>query len=435
MIADILKNIIIGAPGSYNMLSLEIEIGGKTSFERSPTVFHEYTHYLQNMTTINGFSSLNKYFHVLLVSFTKLGTDPYDPTLPLCNYLELQSVLGDKNIENIQRRRFWGMDIDNITNKFVFQKTDLDDYIITEKKCIDNYSGLTFTIPYIALDGENIPINETIIKENMSLVNSIIGSHGNDILSEEDIKQILEYEHLEYIVLFDFINHYLPNHNLLKLIYCICEIGLNTTEEIFGFVLRLIQEKADKFSKIGTENVIILLREMIKYDEIINKLFSLIFTKDIPKTIALFNSFDFSTNQFVGIMYNFYNFLINGVKYRETQKTLYIDHLTNEYIQNLTAVIGCPIIYFKEDNEYKNISNTPEYFFTDFAYLHGTLKLFTILYTSNITSCPFSNGNICQVQRNEKCNHDCLQNYYNDVYKNCLLSNALNCSGIRKENR
>jgi hypothetical protein len=432
---EILSNIITGAPGSYNMLSLEIEIAGKTNFERNPTIFHEYTHYIQNMTTISGFISLNKYLQVLLISFSKLGSDTVDPLLPLYNYSELQSVLGDNNIEGIQKRRFFCMVFDSLNNKYIFQSTDLDDYILSEQK---HFSGMSsYNITYIAMDGKNIPINETTIKENMALVNSIIGGREqqNDALKENEINDILAYEYKEYNILFDFIDHYLPNCNLLKVVYCICEIGLNTSEEIVGIVLRLIQKKHIEFSRIETDRIINLIKKILNYDEAIHELFGIIYERYIKKTTYLFNSFDASTNQFIDIMKLFYNFMIEGIKYRTTQKTLYVQHLTNKYIQHLTSIIGCPIIYFRDENEYRNLSDTPDYFFRDFVYLHGTLKIFMELYKSYVTLCPFTRGNICKVLKNGHCYSDCLINYDDEVYKNCLLSNALNCSGIRQEQR
>ena len=437
MITDILKNIIVGAPGWYNMLFLEIEIEGETNFERNPTIFHEYTHYLQNMTTINGFVSLDKYIHVLLKSFRKLGSDPVDPKIPLKSYNEFQSVLGDKNIENILRSRTVGMEYDSITKEYLFQATSFDDYIISEQEYVDQYSKQPYKIPYIAIDGKNIPINETIIKENMALVNSIIGSPKYNQLTQNDIDEILSFEHKEYNVLFDFINHYLPDCDLLKLVYCICELSLNIifSEQIMGNILRFIQRKSIELSKMNTEKIIFKIKEEINYDVLFSKMFSIVNDQAIMKTTAYFSSFDFSKNQFISIMKNFYDYLIKGIEYRATKKTLYENMLTNDYMQKLATVIGCPIIFFKSENEYRGLSETPEYFFSDFTYLHGALKIFNLLYDSDIESCPFRDRKMCKVPKNDKCYNDCLGNYNDEVYKNCLLSNVLNCTGIRQERR
>jgi len=155
----------------------------------------------------------------------------------------------------------------------------------------------------------------------------------------------------------------------------------------------------------------------------------------INVTNNLFNSFDITKNQFIYIMKNFYNFLIKGIEYRATEKSLYVNRLTNDYLQKLATVIGCPVIFFKNENEYRGLSETPEYFFSDFTYLHGALKVFNLLYDSNIESCPFIDRKMCKVPKNIKCYNDCLSNYNDEVYKNCLLSNVLNCTGIRQERR
>jgi hypothetical protein len=437
MVTEILRNIIAGAPGRYDMFSLEIEIEGKTVLERTPTIFHEYTHYLQNMTTINGFISLDKYIHVLLRSFTKLGSDTVNPKIPLNNYPVLQNVLGDKNVGNILSCRSSGMDYDVLNKKYVFQDTDLEDYSVSEQDHMDHYSGILLKIPYIAIDGKNIPLNEITIKENMALVNSIIGGNKNDKLTTDDINEILSYEYKEYNVLFDFINHYLPNCNLLKLVYCICEISLNIyfSEQVMGNMLRLIQKESEYLSEMETDTIICLMRDAINYDEISGRLYNIIYEKAIIKTLELFDSFDLSENQFVYILKDFYCFLIKGIKYRSGQKTLYVNYLTDNYIQILTSIIGCPIIYFTEEKKWENLSRTPEYFFKDFIYLHGALKIFMRLYDSDIFVCPFFDSNLCTVSKNERCSSNCLDNYHDSYYRNCLLSNALICTGIRQEER
>jgi len=329
------------------------------------------------------------------------------------------------------------MDFDSLTKKYLFQETSLDDYIISEQDYFDLYSGLSYKIPYIAIDGKNVPINETVIKENMALVNSIIGNPKYTQLTKNNIDEILSYEHKEYNVLFDFINHYLPDCDLLKLVYCICEISLNIhfSEQIVGNILRLIQDESAELSKMETDEIIYLIKEAINYNVIFSKLFSIIKEQAIKKTNELFNLFDSSKNQFIGIMKSFYNFLIKGLEYRATEKTLYVNKLTNDYIQKLATVIGCPIIFLKNENECIGLSETPEYFFNDFTYLHGALKIFNLLYDSNVESCPFNDRKMCKVPKNNKCYNDCLSNYDNEVYKNCLLSNVLNCSGIRQERR
>ena len=323
------------------------------------------------------------------------------------------------------KKNTFGMGIDSLSKKYVFEDVAFDDYTISEQDCLDHYSGQLSKIPFIAVDGKNIPINETVIKENMALVNSIIGNREFEKLTRDDIDEILTYEHKEYNVLFDFINHYLPDCDLLKLVYCICEICLNIyfSEQIIGSILRLIQKESARLSRMETDKIIYLIRDVISYDIVFSKLFSIIHEQAIKATTNLFNCFDFSKNQFIRFVKDFYNFLIRGIEYRATQKTLYVNKLTNYYIQNLTTVIGCPVIFFREENEYRGLSNTPEYFFNDFIYLHGALKIFTQLYYfANVTQCPFRERNICKIPKNDKCCTNCLDNYEDELYKNCLLN-------------
>jgi hypothetical protein len=329
------------------------------------------------------------------------------------------------------------MDYDDTIEEYKFYDTDMDDYIITECNYFDKYGGITKRIPFIAIDGKNVPINEIIIKENMALVNSIIGNIQNDSITEIDINDILEYKYKEYNVIFDFISHYLPNCNVLKMVYCLCEMSLNISlsEQVLGNILRLIQEDYEEMSLMETEKILFLISKTIKYEEMFYKCNQIIHEKAIIKTQQLFDLFDTEKNQFVGILREFYGFLIKGLEYRSKHSTLYINKLSNEYIKELTAVVGCPIIYFRDLNEARLLSEVSEYFFKDFIYLHTSLKIFIKLYYSTLSSCPFLAYNVCAVIKNKLCDSDCIKNYESDIYKNCLLSNALTCSGIRQLKR
>ncbi|MDR0997608.1 MAG: hypothetical protein LBL70_00955 [Treponema sp.] len=435
MIKETLDSIIVGSPGLYNMFSLEIEIEGKSDFETNPTVFHEYTHYLQNMTTINGFINLDKYIHSFLLSFTKLGANDIDPPMPLNKIL--QNALGDRRIENILESRRFGMDYDYTLKEYTFCNTDMDDYVITECDYLDKYSGEIKKVPFIAIDGKNVPINEITIKENMALVNSIIGNIQNDLITEIGINEILEYKHKEYNVIFDFISHYLPKCNLLKMVYCLCEISLNISlsEQVMGNILRFIQVNHEKMSSMETEKILYLVSEFIEYDKMFNSCNKIIHEKAITKTQELFSLFDPNENQFVDILKKFYGFLINGLDYRSKHKTLYINKFSNEYLQKIASIVGCPIIYFKDLKETRFLSETSESFLDDFIYLHASLKTFTILYNSVLSTCPFLAYDVCAVRKNKFCYSDCIKNYESQIYENCLLSNALTCSGVRQLRR
>jgi hypothetical protein len=434
---EVNKNRLFEPKGKYFSLYLEIEVEGEKGPELNATVFHEYTHYLQNMTTTNGFVSLDRYIHVLLKSFVKLGSDHEDPTIPLYKNHELQAFLGDHNVDTVFESRTFGMDYDYLNKKYLFESTDLDDYSITIKEHLSKYTGSLIKISYIALDGKNVPINETVIIENMAFMNTMIARIGTDVLNKSWLDKILSQEYKEYNAIFFFIHKYLTSCNLIKLVYSICEISLNMpfSENIIANILMSIQKDADKLSHLETDTIISLIKEGIDYENIQLKLLKINQETIYRQTKELFNGFDYSKNEFVFIISAFYDFLIKGLEYRISKKTLYINRLTNEYVQKLASIIGCPAIYFKELNEYQGLSETPEYFFSDFTYLYGALKIFTLLYYDDISMCPFYKGNVCKVRKNNSCKDNCLNNYDDNIYVNCLLSNVLKCTGIRQEHR
>jgi len=65
---------------------------------------------------------------------------------------------------------------------------------------------------------------------------------------------------------------------------------------------------------MDTDKIILRIEEEINYNVLFSKMFSIVKEQAIMETIGCFNSFDFSKNQFISIMKNFYNYLINGIE-------------------------------------------------------------------------------------------------------------------------
>jgi hypothetical protein len=422
MINEMLNNILMSAPGRYNMFSLMIELDGLTDTENSPTIFHEYTHYLQNMTTINGFISMDKYMKIFLKSFCKIGSDKQDPLLPLNRNMELLNMLGDQTIENILNFRSIGMCYSN--SEYIFEKSDLDDYTIIYEDVYDHYAGKLKRLPIMILNGAKIPLNETVIKENMALMTSIIGKVGRDTITDDEIDEILNYGHMEYNAIFDYLHNFYPERNIVKLVYCVCEIALNLypSETSVGNILDYLKAKYLAFANDSTEEILIKIYKDFDYVNTKNKLIDRIFETTVIETQKLFSKFDYNINEFIGILNEFYNYILSGLKYRKINSSIYISRLTQNFIDNMTSTVGSPFLYFTKTHSTKNLSNVPPYFTNRFVYLHGALTVFLAYYFENITECPFNKYGICNCsifKRTKECKINCIQVYDSKVDDNC----------------
>jgi len=426
------KEAFVWGRGYFDMFSLEIFIETGTFINNKPTLFHEFTHYLQNMTTINGYVNIDKYIKIFLTAFSKLGSDENNPLLPLSRYSELQNVLQNKNLDTLRESRCLGMVFED--DEYKFHATELDDYSITMIDINDTYNNQLKKIPFIAIDEKNIPLNEIVIRENMAMVNSLIIEKEGDIISSEIINEIIGYQYKEYIVLFDFINNFLPGKNLLKLVYCISEMCLNLLPmgEFAYKIFYFIKENHEELRELDTDVILNKIKQAVNYDAVYLKLFEALehFTNEINN---LFDSFNFRENEFVKILKDFHAFLVKGIEYRSIQETFYENNITNEYIQKFVSVIGCPIIYFADSHRTEIFSEVPDYFISNFSYLHGALKIFVDLYyIENPKKCPFFDYNICTFIKNDNCKNNYLRNHNYDIYESCLLTNSLLCAGIKK---
>ena len=307
--------------GKYNMFSLKITLEDETDEENNPTILHEYTHYLQNVTTFHGFTKIDDYIRLFLAIFANLGSKSEDPTFPLKDYLPLQNILKEKNLENMFKSRFIGMHID-IYGNYTFSDYSADDYSLIIEKLVDPYHNKTKDIPFIVIDDKKIPLNEITIRENMAMV-STVKTLKRDKRDVYDM--IISFPHKEYSSIFDYLYNYLGDKDIMKLTYQICEIVLNLLpiERHVVNILNYIKDNETYLKSLNDEQIINEITMLTNYRDVFNAQYQALI-KIVKERIAMFDKIILTDkNEFVKILKDFYLYIIKGLELRKDHISLY----------------------------------------------------------------------------------------------------------------
>ncbi len=418
--------------GSYSMFSLKISLKDDSEEENRPSIMHEYTHYLQNITTFHGFTKIDDYIRLFLFIFTKLGSNQVDPTIPLNKDKNLMEELENHNLENLNKSRKLGME--RINNEYIFDDYICDDYSIIIQEIINPYHNKKIQMPFLIINNKKIPLNEIVIRENMAMINTVL-SESSDM--ESKYKKISAFKYKEYTSIFLFIIHYFPDKDTLQLTYQICELALNVLP-IEKSIYNIIQFIKDNYKNLNDKNEINIIEEIkinLNYIDVFNRLYSTV-QKMANERIEMFDKIiKTNGNDFVIFLKNFYFYILKGLGLRFNKQSLYLNPITNDYLNSLISIIGSPFIYYENKKVVRQLNNIDTYFLDDFIFLHSSLEVFFTAYYEKLQCCPFYNSGICKEDKNNNCKDNCLQNFMQDNYELCLLNNSLLCSGIRSIER
>lgn len=420
--------------GYFCMFDYEISIDDEDIENNYPTIFHEFTHYLQTMCTISGLDDLDTYIRYFSRCFCKLGISQFDITPPVYDFLDRK--MGNETFSNLVDRNSLGVTFKD--EKYIFPDSSEDDYELTTERFYDSYTTKNLDILCIHIDGKKIPLNKLVIKENMAMMNTLIAKNKDDNISEDDIDEIIAFEYKEYVAIFDFINHLFPGKNIIKLVYQICELSLNVTysEKMIAQIIYYLNQNAEELNKKNEDEIIQSIKVELEFNaKYVSELNSFnlkaVITFRTLETIIIRDK-----NEFLEILLNIYRYAFSYINNQSSIWTsLYSSTLNQTYINRFVPEIGAPIIYYKNSKTTKTLSGAPNSFYDDLSYLHGALKLFVKAYFEQVRICPFFEGTICNNTKNENCQDNCFENYGKTGYENCLLANSLICTGLKSKNR
>lgn len=426
--------------GSYSFLHLEIklkDLASKESLIKEKeeascfvTLTHEYIHYIQNFTTTWGFTNFITYVDFFVAFFGDNILLENNPKLPLQNGL-IDKKFGKKNYSNYFKSAYLGIEKGS-DGKFLYNDTSEPDFSIIESTLTDPYWEKEVYISYIAYKGKQIPLNELVLSENMA----IVGSYLSSGLSIEVSKQSIEgFWGPQYHIIYSFLNNLFPDKNCFKLTYIICESSLLIVpyNKIISKILVFLK---DNINKLKIENEDLILDKIfthINFNNLLNKI--------IPNLLDQLNSRILTFRKYKE-NYEFYKYLLdvltifkNGLKERLIKNHTYRDELNSEFLDYYSKIIYSPILVFA-DNQKSMLGEPSDDFVNSIASFHGILKIFHLAYFEEINKCPFCEEfSICKLEKGIECENNSTEVYNIEKYKGCLMSNALNIIGIKRENR
>ena len=426
--------------GSYSFLSLEIKLNQTASLKALlqekeeascfVTLVHEFIHYIQNFTTTWGFTNFITYVDLFAIFFGDNILLESNPSLPLLNGI-VDKKFRNKNYLNYLKSAFLGIQKDNEGN-FIFTDTDKNNFEIIESTLIDPYWEKEIYIAYISYNGKLIPLNELVLSENMA----IVGSYLSSGLSVEDSKKTIDQIWgAQYHIVYSFLNNLFPAKNTLKLTYFICESSLLIVpyNKTISKILIYIKTNLDSFASLNEEEIIDKILHLIDFENSLNKLVPAML-EQLESRIATLSKYKEN--------YEFYKYLLvvleifkNGFKERLTIRHTYKDEFTSSFLNSFADKIYSPILVFA-DKQKTMLGNPETDFVNSIAYFNGVLKVFHHAYFKEICKCPFAEEySICTVEKGIECQTSCLDVYNKEKYKGCLMNNALNIIGIRKNGR
>lgn len=426
--------------GSYSFLHLEIQLKDAASKQSLidekekascfVTLIHEYIHYIQNFTTTWGFTNFITYIDLLVAFFSKNSSLDKNPDLPLSSG-SVNNSFGNKNYSNYLESAFLGVSKGK-DESFLFEDTDQANFTIIESKLIDPYWIKEVNISYLAYNGKQIPINKIVLSENMAIVGSYLSS-GMSI--EESKQSIDKLFGPKYHIIYSFLNNLFPEKNCLKLTYVICESSLLILpyNRTISKILQFLQVNASVLQIKAEDEILSKALEHINFEKSLTKLIPKIL-EQIETRVQIFNKHKQE--------YEFYKYVLdvlsifkNGLSERLINMHTYRNKFDSDFLNFFSKKIYSPIIVFS-DKQKTMLGEPTENFVNSIASLSGVLKIFHLAYFNEIKRCPLNEDfSICTVAKGMECDLAALDVHGKHRYKGCLMNNALNIIGIRKEGR
>lgn len=426
--------------GSYSFLHLEINLKDTASKQELldqkeaascfVTLTHEYIHYIQNFTTTWGFTNFITYVDLFAVFFGDNILLDTNPELPLLNGT-IDKKFGSKNYLNYLKSAFLGVS-KGTDGKFLFQDTDKPDFTIVESTLTDPYWKKEVYISYIAYKGKLIPLNELVLSENMAIVGSYLAS---GLTMEESRNTIAQIWGAQYHIVYSFLNNLFPDKNCLKLTYIICESALLIVpyNKVISKILIYLKDNIGDLKSESEDEIIQRFLEHIDFKSSLEKLIPSML-QQLESRVQTFNKYKDN--------YEFYKFLLDileifkkGLEERLKKQHTYRDKLNSEFLNYYSEIIYSPILVFA-DKQKSMLGDPSDSFVNSIASFSGILKIFHMAYFQDIRKCPFCEEfSICTVDKGTECEQSALDVYGKEKYIGCLMNNALNIIGIKKEER
>jgi len=399
------------------------------SIEDFAQFLHEYTHYLQTITTINGISSLVSYIDKLL-----------HMTIDIAINIAMENDNSQSIIKSYERefkifyyRQFWNKPTKNF---LVNSKTPF--FIIQNVYNPIHKNQTREVYIYNIKDKLFYHVSTKMLRENMAMMAyfSIRGIGQDSIMDHVAIYPTEDKPYCcKYWLLFSYFFYKYPQiKNSIKFTYFFCELALmviNTGE----FIEKLLNDIDEiiKTHKYDNENVFfdLLWKKQVDY---ISRNSDIVIT--LINTIKKSLSKIVNDNEFYLPILKILELAEAGIKYKQQNcMTIYDEKMDQKWVQKMAKIFYSPIIFqpngifsmLSEDEIYQNL----------LGILFGvTIISQKIIHNERIIYCPFLEEiPICKLSNSDI--HEICATHPLDIpaFENggCLLYNTALILGLLGE--
>jgi len=363
--------------------------GDPNLVENHAQFIHEYTHYLQSITTINGISALLFYIDKLLNMSIEIGINIYQRGNQSREIIERYK----DEFEKFYYRLYWSIKPKKFSitlTKPQFIKQTIYNPIIKEQS-IEGFI-------YNPQDNFFHHVSTIMLRENMAMMAyfRFIGIDQDSVMDYLVDKPM----NCKYWLIFYYFLHTYPEiTNKIKFTYYFCELALMVINTGM-FIEKLINDieyliKNDKYD--NEENFFDKLWKMQinKISEDGNLMFKII------ANIKLALNKIMDDNDIYKPIYKILELAEKGLQYKKKHGTIFQEDMNMNWVQKMAKIYLSPIIFqpynviamLFDDNEYQNL----------LCILFGvTIISDKIIKHESIDCCPFLNEiPICKTTTNE----------------------------------
>jgi hypothetical protein len=372
-----------------NFYISELRNDDPNSIDDYAQFLHEYTHYLQTVTTINGISALLSYIDKLLNMSIEIGINIYQRKNQSREIIERYK---DEFVK-FYNRLYWErkpkqFSITSTKPKFITQPIYNP---IIKKQSIECF----IYNPYDKLFHH---VSTLMLRENMAMMaNFSIRGIGQDAVMDYVNNKTLNFKY--WLIFYYFLYTYPDITNVIKFTYYFCELALMVinpgefVEKIMNDIDYLIKNEKYENEEIFFEKL--SKKQVNKISEDGNLMFILI------DNIKLALSKIIEDNDIYKPIYKILELAEKGLKNKQIHATIFQDVMDTRWLHKMAKEYLSPIIFqpnsiiamLFDDNEFQNL----------LCILFGvTIISEKIIKHESIDCCPFfSEIPICKATTNE----------------------------------
>jgi hypothetical protein len=386
---------------------------------------HEYTHYLQYFTTINGICAMLSYFEAIETLLAKIPSKVITRNMNLYRLVQegKGAFLASRN------RLYW--EHDPIISQNNSKKVD---YKI--KEIFNPVFGCDMKEIFIfnINDQKYYHISTRVLRENMAqMATFYVRGIGEDAIMDYVNTNSLGFQY--WIIFSYFLYNYPSIENKIFFTYFFCEFVLlfqETGELMYKLFPEINNKLADK-NNFHRNSFQIFDELMMSHRQEIDSSISNIesFLKLVKNKYNIKSRY----GQFYLILGKLLNILENGLEYRKNNCTIFNSTtiLTGEWVNIMCKIALSPVIKQK-DGEFRVLFDDQDYVNELFVFFAVSILIEKHLNNKNIISCPFCKEiPICDEYKTRNIEELCLSNPFEIKKFNeggCAFYNASLVLGI-----